>query len=244
MTFFEALLLGIVQGLTEFFPISSSAHLSLIKGYFGLSTNPYVDLVAHVGTLAALIPFLSKEILAVLKSKRQIALFSLSLFPLVPVYFFLKPYLAYFSAPRFLPYTLLITSLLLLAASLTKKEGPKKNSHAFWIGCMQCLALIPGISRSGATIALSRFLGWNLVDGAKFSFLLSIPAILGGFLLETIKLPAQSIEIAPLFVAFLSAFLIGTLTIRLVFLAYEKKKIIFFAAYCALISSVAFSLIG
>src|SRR5690606_6282535 len=122
----------------------------------------YFDLICHSGTLLALVVYLRKEIWAALHNVKEIALFTLALTPLVPAYFLLKPLRLAFSKPEHLGFSLMATSVLLFAASIKKKyhfEGVKWK-NVLCIGLMQTLALIPGISRSGATIAAGRLCGW------------------------------------------------------------------------------------
>jgi undecaprenyl-diphosphatase len=235
MSFFEAILLGIVQGLTEFFPVSSSAHLKLAKHFLSVSDELYFDLLCHFGTLIALIFYLRRDILNILCSPKKILLYSLALFPLIPAYFFLKPLRDLASHPSYLGYALLFTSLLLFLASQKKVEVPKEKkwSGVLFIGVMQTMALIPGISRSGSTISAARFLGWDWREAAKFSFLLAVPTILGGEILETWKNPpTQHLPLSCYLAGFLASLSLGLFSVRFVFSIYEKGKVRPFAWYC------------
>lgn len=251
MTYLQALILGIVQGITEFFPVSSSAHLRLFKKLLAISDGEhllYFDLLCHAGTLLALILYLRKEILGVLLSFRKMRLFALAILPLVPAYFFLKPVRIALSTPSFTGYSLIITSLILFGASLKKKTvltENKKWRDVLWIGIAQSAALIPGISRSGSTISTARFCGWSLKEGALFSFLLAIPTILGGEILETTKLirgTSDAVSDVPLIsyaIGFISSFLVGLFSVRAVFWIYERGIIRPFAWYCLTIGLIA-----
>lgn len=248
MSFFQALILGIVQGITEFFPVSSSGHLRLFKKIMHISDGEhllYFDLLCHAGTLLALIIFLRKEVFQVLTNIRKIGIFFVALLPLVPAYFILKPVRIFFSEPQYLGYFLIVTSFLLFAASLPIRKGPPKTIHALWIGMAQALALIPGISRSGSTIAMARFCGWSLKDGALFSFLLAIPTILGGELLETIKLLKGASESVVPWTSYLAGFIAslvcGLFSCRTVFWIYERSLIRPFAWYCLIVGLIAIS---
>ncbi len=267
LNWIQAIILGLVQGLTEFLPVSSSAHLKIAKKFLSVSDGEHLlffDLVCHAGTLLALIIYLRRDIWAVLKSLRQIALFSLAIAPLVPAYFLLKPLRVAASDPAYLGYCLILTSgLLFMAArrkvllagaaadadaSLTEAAANpyKKYLDVLCIGLAQACALIPGISRSGATIAAARFRGWKWMEAAKFSFLLAVPTILGGQLLETAKLAqelsqelnrshsdaAAGVSLGCYGAGFLAAFGLGLLSVRLVFWVYEKGKVRPFAWYC------------
>lgn len=241
MNLIQALILGIVQGITEFFPVSSSAHLRLTKKILAIHDGEhllYFDLLCHLGTLFALLIFLRKEILKSLNFK-DARFFFLALVPLVPAYFLLKPVRLALSDPSYLGFFLLCTALLLFtAAKCVEKPPGKKWKDVLWIGCAQAGALIPGISRSGSTIAMARFCGWSFLDGAKFSFLLSIPTIIGGEILETVKLIGKgpeslgNVSLESYAVGFFSAFLVGCFSVRAVFWIYERKIVRPFAWYC------------
>ncbi len=251
MTYLQALILGIVQGITEFFPVSSSAHLRLVKKILAVPDGEhllYFDLLCHAGTLLALMIYLRKDIADVLKKPSQILLFSLALLPLIPAYFFLKPIRIALSDPSYLGIFLILTSALLFGASRTKKTAPanQKWKNVLWIGLAQAAALIPGISRSGSTIAAARFCGWNLKEGAKFSFLLAIPTILGGELLETLKLvnsPSTGVVSTISYaIGFLASLCVGLFSVRAVFWIYERGSIQPFAWYCLGIGLLALAI--
>ncbi len=241
MTLIQSIFLGIVQGITEFFPVSSSAHLRLARWFLGIPDGEhllYFDMLCHSGTLLALVIFLRSDIFATLRNPRAIALFLLALIPLVPAYFLLKPLRIAASDPAYLGYFLLFTSLLLFIAS--RKSEVKDRSlnlrDVICIGMMQTMALLPGISRSGSTIAAARLLGWDWVAAARFSFLLAIPAILGGQLLETMKIlhgaTGEHIATGCYVAGFGASFFIGLLGVRFIFWIYEKGHVRPFAWYC------------
>ena len=249
MTLLQALILGAVQGIAEFLPISSSAHLTIARWLMGCSEAGnflYFDLLCHSGTLLALVIYLRKEIFAVLQSPKTISFFLLALLPLVPIYFLLKPVRIAASNPAYLGYFLICTSCILFLASkkrpaqeiLFSPDCRIKYRDVLCIGMMQTMALLPGVSRSGSTIATARILGWDWKSAARFSFLLAIPAILGGQLLETWKIlshtPDTRITIAsPCYIAgFLVSFIVGTLSVRFIFWIYEKGNVRPFAWYC------------
>lgn len=256
MNWIQAIILGLVQGLTEFLPVSSSAHLRLTKRFLGIADGEhllYFDLFCHAGTLLALVIFLRKDIWEVLKSIRKIAIYSLAIAPLVPAYFLMKPVRIAASDPAYLGYFLIVTGVLLFAASRRKVavevisgSGSHTGSGSFieqpkWrdvvcIGVMQALALIPGISRSGSTIAAARFCGWDWMDAARFSFLLAVPTILGGELLETAKLLGGhsdgGVSIGCYAAGFGASFGLGLFAVRWIFRIYKKGNVRPFAWYC------------
>lgn len=242
MTPFDALILGIIQGITEFIPVSSSSHLRLAKWLLGIPNEGallYFDLLCHLGTLIPLIFFLRKAIFETLRDLRKISLFSLALAPLIPAYFLLKPVRIALSDPHYLGFLLLGTAaLLFFASSLVKGKSisQPKYTDVLCIGMMQAMALI-GISRSGSTISVARMLGWEWVEAARFSFLLGIPAILGGEILETFKLLkgeglSTTLPMEVYATGFCASLLVGAISVRLVFLAYEKGIVRPFAWYC------------
>ncbi|HSX26091.1 MAG TPA: undecaprenyl-diphosphate phosphatase, partial [Chlamydiales bacterium] len=159
MNLLQSIILGLVQGLTEFFPISSSAHLRMAKWLLGLPDGEhllYFDLLCHTGTLLALLIYLRRDVWEILCSPRKMALYFLALIPLIPAYFLLKPLRLAASNPAYLGYSLMITAGLLFVASREKAVAIphiKKYRDVLCIGVMQCAALVPGISRSGSTIA-------------------------------------------------------------------------------------------
>lgn len=235
VSFIQAIILGLVQGLTEFFPVSSSAHLKLARWLLGVGGEPlYFDLVCHGGTLLALLVYLRKDVLEVLGDGKKIAMYFWALIPLVPAYYLLKPVRVIASEPGYLGYALMVTSALLFVASKKKAMNPsKKWQHVVCIGVMQTMALIPGISRSGSTISAARFCGWEWREAAKFSFLLAIPTILGGELIETCKGGAgEGVSVACYVAGFIASFALGLGAVRFIFWVYETGKVRPFAWYC------------
>lgn len=262
MTNFQAFILGLIQGVTEFFPISSSAHLKIAKKFLGISDGEhllYFDLLCHVGTLIALMIYLRKEIGQTIQEKEKLKSIFLALIPLVPGYFLLKQVRIALSDPAYVGYFLWVTALLLFAAqTLPPMLKNKISSHRTpWksmlsIGTAQTLALIPGISRSGSTIAMARFFGWDWIESAKFSFLLAIPTILGGEILETLKLVLQSndsltnsLNVVPFpcyMIGFGASFGMGLVSVKAVFAIYKKGNVRPFAVYCLAMGLIALAI--
>lgn len=238
MSFLQAIILGLVQGLTEFFPVSSSAHLRLAKWLMGIADGEhllYFDLVCHSGTLIALLIYLRRDVWDVLRDIKKMALYFVALLPLIPGYFLLKPLRVAASEPCYLGYALMVTAALLFTASRKKEVvvPSKKWKSVLCIGVMQTMALVPGISRSGSTISAARLCGWDWREAAKFSFLLAIPTILGGELLETVKGHAGGGVSLPCYAAGFAASLgLGLASVRFIFWVYEKGKVRPFAWYC------------
>ncbi len=202
MSWVHAVILGLLQGVTEFFPISSSAHLTMARLFLGIENGEaqvLFDLSCHLGTLVAVLVFLKEEIVGLFRSERKkLALLFIALFPLIPCYFLLKPLRDFVSRPEYLGLCLMATSGILFLGHKYRLRRENNDSmkrqisDVLWIGAMQSTALIPGISRSASTISAARILGWDARRAVRFSFLLSIPTIVGGNGLELLKTAASS----------------------------------------------------
>ena len=237
----EALLLGILQGITEFLPISSSGHLKLGEWLLGMNhLDQYIafDLTCHVGTLLALFAVLYRDIWHVLtRDRKMLGMLMLGLLPLLPLYFFLKPIKALYGAPQYIGFFFLVTaSLLFLGEALANRvKRPAKRSDALLIGVAQACAILPAVSRSGATMAAARSLGWDRTQAARFSFLLSIPTILGGLLIEGKELfETTGSAISPVVygIGLVSAFVTGYFVLRGLFKLLKRMTLRPFAYYC------------
>lgn len=253
MSIFEAFIFGLLQGLTEFLPVSSSAHVKLAKVIFNIEsseTQVLFDLVCHLGTLVALLIFLRQEIRQILRrDKKKLFLLVIATLPLVPCYFLLKPLRDFASHPQFLGVCLMCTAMILFSGNrwkvvrandLTLKRQIKDG---LWIGTIQSVALIPGISRSASTIACAKILGWEAKEAVRFSFLLSIPTIIGGNCLELLKIyfshdKPLSISIPSCVVGFVSSFVFGFLMIRFALSYLERGNLKPFAWYCLIFGMI------
>lgn len=239
MTTWEAFLLGLIQGVTEFLPVSSSGHLALAQHFLGfekIQNYLLFDLICHLGTLCAIfLVFFSviKESLLQFNRFWQVILGTLPLFPLVLI---LKPIKSIFDQPEYLGPCFLISACLLFASIYSRFPVIKGWRASLTIGAFQAIAILPGISRSGATISAARLLGWDKEKAIQFSFLLAIPAILGGIILEgwsAFKNPtAGMIESGPFLVGFITSFIVGYFSLRLLIRLVGQDKWIYFAWYC------------
>jgi undecaprenyl-diphosphatase len=247
MSWLKAVILGVLQGLTEFFPVSSSAHLKLAKLFLSVpegENQVLFDLMCHMGTLMALLFFLRLEIPSIFKNDRKkIKLLFLATLPLIPCYFLLKPLRDFASQPQFLGLFLMVTAFILFAGNylkLKRSENPSfktKARDALWIGTMQSAALVPGISRSASTISCANILGWEAKEAVRFSFLLSIPTIIGGNCLELIKIfffhpVSVTLPLSSLAIGFLCSGSVGLIVIRYAIHLLEKGNLKPFAWYC------------
>ncbi len=268
MTFLQAFFLGIIQGLTEFLPVSSSGHLVLLQHLFGLKEPAlFFDISLHVGTLAAVVFFFRKELgaiiaailrglsllvkgqttLAVLYSDTHVKMGVLIVVGSIPTVIIglLFKHLAeqIFSSLFLVGLMLMVTGGFLWSTRWIKGAGdgirgftPKK---AVWIGITQGLAILPGISRSGATITAALFLGINRETAARYSFLLSIPAIVGAEMLSLMDLPMEStVSLNATLMGTVSACIVGYASLKMLVYIVGKGRLYFFSPYCWLVGSI------
>jgi len=251
MSLFQAIFLGIVQGLTEFLPVSSSGHLVFFQSLFGMGEPPlFFDVMLHLGTLLAVVVCFRSDILSIarglgarLKGSHnhppQVKLFLLIIVATIPTglmgILFKDWFESLFSKPKVVGMMLLVTGLVLWLTRWTKREG-RTIEKMRWIdsvliGIAQGLAIIPGISRSGATISTGLFCGLDRELSGKFSFLLSIPAILGATFLESQKM-GSSLEVQTGLLGMTVAFGVGLFSLTLLIKIIKMGKIFNFSYYC------------
>lgn len=255
LSFLEAFLLGLVQGITEFFPVSSSGHLKLTQHLLGLKNlDQYItfDLTCHLGTVLAICTYYRKDLLLLMQRDRLGMLLITALLPLVFLFPFLTPIKKMYASTELLGLFYLISALIIyvghkksLVSSSTVSRETKKE--AFFIGCFQSMAIFPGISRSGSTISAAKILGWEHERAARFSFLLAIPTICGGSLLEVKELlnnPETLQNMDPLIylLGFLSSFSAGILSLKSLVFVLKHGYFKFFSLYCLLVSLGCFFL--
>ena len=251
MSIFNAILLGIVQGLIEFLPVSSSGHLVLLQRVFDVQEpSLFFDTMLHFGTLLAVFVVLWKDIWALLKKPIQplTGYLILGTIPAVIAALTFRDVIEdIFISAKFLGFCFLITAVLLVTAELLSRRS-KNNSNlkkaeninwldALFIGIMQALAIPPGISRSGATISGALFRKLDRDFAARFSFLLSIPAILGAVVLHAKDLAVESgtagsgIEAAPVIAGTLTAAIVGFFAVKLMLKIIRERSLFGFAIY-------------
>lgn len=257
MTWFEALILGIIQGLTEFLPISSSGHLELGKAFLGGNEIPEESLmftvVVHGATALSTIIVFRKDIADIFKglfkfSNNEEFKFSLkiviSMIPAVFVGLFFEDFIeSLFSGQiTLVGFMLIITGLLLFLADRAKNTNRSvRHLDAFIIGISQAIAILPGISRSGATISTSVLLGIDRGKAARFSFLMVVPLIFGKIakdLLDGSLMVNQEMGII-LIVGFLASFFAGLLACTWMIRLVRKSQLKYFAIYCFLIGAAS-----
>ena len=258
MSWLEALILGIIQGLTEYLPVSSSGHLAIGANLFGIegSENLAFTILVHVATVMSTLFILWREIVwlvnGVLKFKmndemRYFINILISMIPVGIVGVFFKDYVEqiFGSGLLIVGIMLLVTASLLTFSYYARPRQKEKISKrdAFIIGLAQACAVMPGLSRSGSTIATGLLLGNKKEKLAQFSFLMVIPPILGEALLDTMK-AAKGVDVfgdigtMPLVIGFFAAFLSGCLACKWMINIVKKGKLIYFGIYCAIVGVV------
>lgn len=279
MDYLQALILGIVQGLTEYLPVSSSGHLQLAQRIMGLNDGGLTfDIVVHVATVLSTLVVLHKEVFWIFKnlfkplkpvgtppadellsrfndSQAYAIKIIVSMIPIGIVGLLMKDWVeAAFNGVHVVPVCLYITAFL-LALSFYYRPREKKNisiKDAFVIGLAQACAVLPGLSRSGSTIATGLLLGVKKSELAQFSFLMVIPPILGEALLDFKHIFAPSaeylasqgaaevIEPSVLMVGFIAAFVSGCLACKLMLALVKHCQLIWFAVYCFAIATLSY----
>jgi undecaprenyl-diphosphatase len=257
MDWLEALVLGIIQGLTEYLPVSSSAHLEIGKYLFGIKgeENIYFSILVHGATVLSTIVVFRKEILQLLqklfkfkynKETEYIFKICISMIPVLVVGIFFKDQVKnLFSGENlaFIGTMLIVTAVLLSFTYFFKRDNNKDISYidAFIIGLAQAIAVIPGISRSGATIATGLLLGNKKNEVATFSFLMVLIPILGENFLDIIggDFTGASLSLDVILIGFFSAFLSGLFACKIMLNIVKKGKLIWFAVYCLIIGLIS-----
>jgi len=242
LTIFDAILLGTLQGLTEFLPISSSGHLVLGQTFLGIEQpgNEF-EILVHMGTLASILVIFFQDIKSIIQSisERETQRFVLFLFigtlPAVLIGLGFKDFLGgLFENPKAVSGALLFTGMVLFTSVFSnEKAGSRTYLQGLLIGCAQAIAIIPGISRSGMTICTGLFLGLRPHEAARISFLLAIPAISGAGLLTALDMPTgSSLSMGAVLGGLLSSFIVGVLALKWLLGWLEKGQLHWFGFYC------------
>ena len=250
MNWYEAIILGLVQGLTEFLPVSSSGHLEIGKSLFNIeaASNFYFTVAVHGATVASTIVVFWREIIKLLKGSLELRMndetvyvikLVISMIPVGIVGLFYKDFFEelFNGNMLFVGSMLLVTALLLvLGHFMKKKERNIGYLDSFIIGIAQTLAVLPGISRSGATIATGMMLGNRKDELAKFSFLMVLVPVIGANLLEIFsgEITAGSTGTGMILVGAFTAFVSGYLACRWMITLVRRSKMLWFAIYCTL----------
>jgi undecaprenyl-diphosphatase len=241
MEIIQAIILGIVQGITEWLPVSSSAHLAIFQNLFHLNNEIFFDVILHLASALVLIVIFWKDILFVLnlknkESRKYLLLIIIGSIPAAFVGFLFRSKIeSFFTNLIFVGIFLIITGILLFITKFAHERKEKISfRNSFLIGISQAVALLPGISRSGSTIATGLLLGEKKKESARFAFLLAIPAILGAAFFEIYKNYSviASPQISALLIGFVFSFLVGIVSIKFLLKIVQKGKLHYFSYYC------------
>lgn len=248
MNFLALFFLGLLQGLTEFLPVSSSGHLVLFSKILNVEESLFVSILLHVATLLSIVVVFRKDIWQMIRHPfcdTNIKIF-IATIPTCLIVLVLMPIIKQSFMGGFLPICFVISAIMLLLAekmSKKKKTGQLDNKSAFLIGIAQGLAVLPGISRSGSTISAGLMQGKDKKEVAKFSFLMSIPIIFLSLVMEIYDICtgslAPNIEITPVILAFVTAFVVGIFAIKIMMKLTTKCNLKWFAIYLLVIAIVS-----
>ena len=269
MDIIQAIILGIVQGLTEFLPVSSSAHLVFVPEILKVQSSLVFDTILHVGSLVAVVIYFWKDIIHMLTSffsslmdipRRQFRegikedkFKKLAWFVIIGTIpaglagvLFKDFFEGLFNDVFIVGFFLIITGFLLWGSEMMSRRVDNKTSlkemsvkNSILIGIAQAFAIAPGISRSGATISAGLFLGIERELAARYSFLLSIPAILGAALVQVKDISSIDVGTAVIIAGFLAAAVTGYIAIKIVLKLIQEKNLLIFAYYCWIIGPIA-----
>ncbi|MGR3177965.1 MAG: undecaprenyl-diphosphate phosphatase [Candidatus Anammoxibacter sp.] len=261
MNVVDTIILGVVQGVTEFLPVSSSGHLVIFKNLLKIDSPGIVmEISLHFGTMIAICTVFWKDIYLIIKDIKQsiiklaakrapdevlkedqnTKLFLMILLGTVPTaiiaLLFAKAFERFFSIPLLAGIMLIVTGIVLWSTKMIKRKNPEKETIPFFyaliIGAVQGIAIMPGISRSGTTIAAATFLGIKRELAVKYSFLLSIPAILGAAILKIGEMNGSSINFQNIIIGTIIAALVGYLSLLFLVNLIKKGRFYLFAYYC------------
>jgi len=230
MTLIQSLILSLVQGITEFLPISSDGHLNLFQHFFKLTPSLTFDVFLHAATFLSVVFFFRSQIKYFFSNLKYIIVGSI---PAILVGFFLKDqFESLFSSPKLLPFFFLLTGILVFSTKFLKKKNKKITYlSAFIIGTFQALAILPGVSRSGCTIFSALLLGLSPLNAFNFSFSLFIPASIGAIILESKNILNPNILTQNNLISFVMAFIVGIFALKLLQKIISKDKFWIFGVY-------------
>jgi undecaprenyl-diphosphatase len=239
----EAVLLGIIQGITEWLPISSSGHLVIFQELFNIKASIMFDLMLHIGSLIVILIIFYKDILRVVSSvfnddkegKKLLLLLALSTIITAIIGLLFQDFFeSLFTNIKAVGIALIATAILLFSVKLVKVNRKKAMgiSDAIIIGLMQGIAIIPGISRSGTTISAGLLRGIDRELAIRFSFLLFIPAIIGATILQLNDFVIEEINIMPMIVGLIVSVIVSYITVKMLIKIIKTHKFYMFGYYC------------
>lgn len=249
-----AFLLGVLQGVTEWLPISSSGHLVLVQKLLFSYNSVLFDAMVHGGTLLAVIMITWRDLISMVRGL-LISLWELprsgmrslerdedvrlawytviGTLPIVIVGLLISDYVdEVFNSTEIVGSGLLVTGLLLLTTKRAKGDKPVNLTSSLFVGLAQALAIVPGVSRSGSTLSVGMLSGMRKEEAVRFSFLLSIPAISGALILEVLRSPLGDVLSAVNLLGFLSSFTVGVVAIKALLAIVRRGQLHWFAYYC------------
>ena len=249
--FIEILILSAIQGVSEFLPVSSSAHLILVSSFYDLKTGSLlIDISLHLGSLFAIIFYFRKDLLDLKNNKKLLQLIIIGSIPIIIVGYLLHSteFIYLLRNVKVIAWTALFFGFILFFADQQKFDKNISTNlnlkSIIFIGLFQILALIPGVSRAGITLTAARFLNFNRVDSSKISFLLSIPALAGASFLGLKDVIYHSIEINYLIiVAVTLSFLFSYITVKFFLIYINKFSLSIFVLYRISVSIILFIII-
>lgn len=254
MSIFEAFVLGLLQGLTEFLPVSSSGHIEIGKSLFGLHPRNELlfTIIVHGATVLSTIVVFRKDILNLFsglavsggEQRTYIGKLLLSAVPVAIVGLFFEEEITryFFGNIVLVGFMLCITGFILLLAAFQKSKSQSLSfSHSLIIGVAQVIAILPGISRSGTTISTALILGISREEAARFSFLMVLIPVLGANIrtIATSGWVEEGYQVMPLIVGFVTAFISGYIACKWMISIVRKGKLTYFAAYCFCVGIIA-----
>ncbi len=244
MNAWVAIILGVVQGLTEFLPVSSSGHLILFERLFGLNgDNLAFNIVVHLGTLFSVVIFYRKKLWGMVKkplNKNNILLIVATI-PTVVIFFLFRDFFEESFNGAYLAVAFFVTAIMLTVAEIVSQKSLAKNmdyKSALIMGAFQGLAILPGVSRSGSTLSSGLVCGVKKQEVADFSFLMSLPIILGSLVLEIVGGGFEGVGVISLILGFITSFVCGYIAIKFMLGIIKDKKLYPFAIYLAVLGLV------
>ncbi len=249
--YFYTLILALIQGITEFIPVSSSSHLIIFSKELNFSYESLeLDVGLHLGSLIAILLYFRKDLIEIKKNKNLPSLLFFGSLPLFIVGFsiYYTGLINYLRNIEIIAWSTLSFGILLYIAdksTMNKKiENNLNFKNIFWIGIFQCLALIPGVSRSGITITSARLIKFNRLDASKISFYLSIPALLGASLLGLKEMVNKDLDFnLIIFISSILSFIFSYLTIKYFLIYVQKYSLNIFVYYRVFLALVLFVII-
>ena len=250
MNILESIILGVIQGLTEFLPISSSGHLVLAQHFLGINVDGILfEVILHLGTLFAIIIYFKDELKEIflqslqgdIEKQKYVLYIIIASIPIGYIGLFHSDFIEIFFIPSIVKWSLFFNGLILGSTFFISNDSKRKLTFliAFLIGMAQVFALIPGISRSGITITIALILGLKHIEAAKFSFFLAIPGLLGAGIIQIMNVEnINNLPLANLILGFIFSLLVGYFIINWLLKIISKGKFYYFSFYCIFLSII------